>query len=114
MYSATPSARLLLVHGRQADDVELVEGALRRVHEALPALADRGDGVVVREPDVGTPVVEVLLHLPDERPPGVLIRGQLLLRVHRVVVLVAHTGVTPTTELTTRHDREHEVGIDQR
>src|SRR6476659_3228291 len=99
MSSATPLERLLRVHGGQVDDVELVERPLRRVHEALPVLADRRDGVVVREPDVWTPVVEVLLHLPDERPAGVLVRGQLLLRVHRVVVLVAHTGVTPTTQL---------------
>src|SRR5437899_1467396 len=100
---------LLLVHARQAENRQLVERPLRRIGEPVPLGTDRADGVVVRQPDVRPLVVEILLHLPDDRTPLVLVRRQLLLRVHTVVPLVAVARVAPATVLRTRHDREHEV-----
>ena len=102
------------MHVRQNGDAQLVEGALRRVREAGPALRDCADLVVVREPEVGPLLVEIGLHLPDDL--AAFGRGScgLLLRVHLVVFLVAEAGVAPAAPLGTCRDREHEVGVDQR
>src|SRR6478609_2497657 len=93
---------LLLVHARERELGERVERPLRRRYEPRPLGAEGVDRVLEGEPDVRALAVQVLLHLPDDRASLPLIRRQLLLGVHAVVLLVAVAAVAPAAVLGAR------------